>query len=457
MQIEMRRNGFRGSAGQRNERFLCRLFRSGLLRRRCCFRVDPNCCGRDSCGTGAMIERLLLLLRLRLCTDPAFLRYRTPGGGFCCRVSLQSARFLRYRSWCSHAAHSRRFPALPFGRSCGNRSRMCDSLRRRLFCATALCGNWALRSALFRRTRCIRPRGPTWGRTSFAVGRRRCRRYRRCGCGMLPICGAAIHTDSAGRLHRAAGLLGRNMILLRDLGVSIRGNARRLLHGLGITPADGRALRSCCTGRWRILRTTRLLRPRTSSRGIALRSRTNALCRMGSWLFSCCTVLCGSWRCAAVRHRRISCHTGSRRNWCRRMFCCVRSLHKGTTLLNGFCLRISYLAAVRMVWHSCAADSLCRAARCGRRRCRIVRHCWRDCIRRAPLCARRLYKGAALLRRLALHRPSLRIAAVIRFSCAAGWLTGTARRILACRFSYRTERNRASMILYRCAAARMEF
>ena len=73
---------------------------------------------------------------------------------------------------------------------------------------------------------------------------------------MLPICGAAIHTDSAGRLHRAAGLLGRNMVLLRDLGVSIRGNARRLLHRLGIASADGRALRSCCTGDWRILRAT---------------------------------------------------------------------------------------------------------------------------------------------------------------------------------------------------------
>ena len=247
MQIEMRRNRFRRSAGQRNERFLCRLFRSGLLRRRCCFRVDPNCRGRDSCGTGAMVERLLLLLRLRLCAGLAFLRYRTLGGGFCCRASLRPARFLRYRSRRSHAAHSRRgrrFPALPFGRS-GRRMR--NSLRW-LFCAAALRGNWALRSALFCRTRRIRPRGRTWGRTSFAVGRRRCRRYRHCGCGMLPICGAAIHTDSAGRLHRAAGLLGRNMVLLRDLGVSIRGNACRLLHGLGIASADGRALRSCRTG-----------------------------------------------------------------------------------------------------------------------------------------------------------------------------------------------------------------
>ena len=52
----------------------------------------------------------------------------------------------------------------------------------------------------------------------------------------------------------AAGLLGRNMVLLRDLGVSIRGNACRLLHGLSIASADGRALCSCCTGYWRILR-----------------------------------------------------------------------------------------------------------------------------------------------------------------------------------------------------------
>ena len=211
MQIEMRRNRFRRSAGQRNERFLCRLFRSGLLRRRCCFRVDPNCRGRDSCGTGAMIERLLLLLRLRLCTGPAFLRCRTLGGRFRCRASLQPARFLRYRSRCSHAAHSSwgsRFPALPFGRSCGNRSRMCDSLRCWLLCAAALRGDWTLRSALFCWTRCIRPRGRARGCTGFAVGRRRCRGYRRRGRGMLPICRAAVHAGSAGRLHRAAGLLG---------------------------------------------------------------------------------------------------------------------------------------------------------------------------------------------------------------------------------------------------------
>ena len=259
MQIEMRRNGFRCSAGQRNERFLCRLFRSGLLRRRCCFRVDSNCRGHDSFGTGAMIERLLLLLRLRLCTGPAFLRCRTLGGRFRCRASLRPARFLRYRSRCSHAAHSSwgsRFPALPFGRSCGNRSRMCDSLRCWLLCAAALRGNWALRSSLFCWTRCIRPRGRARGCTGFAVGRRRCRGYRRRGRGMLPICRAAVHASSAGRLHRAAGLLGRNVVLLRDLGVSIRGNARCLLHRLGITPADGCALRSCRTGDWRILRAT---------------------------------------------------------------------------------------------------------------------------------------------------------------------------------------------------------
>ena len=207
MQIEMRRNRFRRSAGQRNERFLCRLFRSGLLHRRCCFRVDPNCRWRDSCGIGAMIKRLLLLLRLRLCAGLAFLRYRTPGGGFCCRVSLQSARFLRYRSRRGHAAYSRRgrrFPALPFGRS-GRRMR--NSLRW-LFCAAALHGNWALRSALFCRTCRIRPRGRARRRTSFAVGRRRCRGYRRRGCWMFSICRAAIHAGSAGWLHRAAGLLG---------------------------------------------------------------------------------------------------------------------------------------------------------------------------------------------------------------------------------------------------------
>lgn len=287
MQIEMRRNGFRCSAGQRNERFLCRLFRGRLLRRRIC--CGSNRCGRDSCGTGAAIKRLLLLLRLRRCAGLAFLRYRTLGGGFCCRVSLQPARFLRYRSRHSHAAcgsRGGRFPALPLGRSGGNRRSLCASLRYRLFCAAALCGNWALRSVLFCRTRCIRPRGRARRRTSFAVGRRHCRRYRRCRRRMLPICRAVIHTDSAGRLHRAAGLLGRNMVLLRDLGVSIRGNACRLLHGLGIASADGCALCSCRTGRWHILRAARLLRSRTSSCGIA------GGCGMRIWLFSCRT----AWR-----------------------------------------------------------------------------------------------------------------------------------------------------------------
>ena len=237
------------------------------------------------------------------CAGLASLRCRTLGGGFCCRASLQPARFLRCRSRCSHAAHSRRgrrFPALPFGRSGRNGRSLCANLRYRLFCAAALRGNWALRSVLSCRTRCIRPRGRARRRTSFAVGRRRCRRCRHCGCRMLPICGAAIHTDSAGRLHRAAGLLRGHMVLLRVLGSSICGNARRLLNRLGITPADGRALRSCCTGRRRILWATRLLWPRTSSCGIAAWSRTNVLCRMGSWLFSCRAVLCGNWRCAAV-------------------------------------------------------------------------------------------------------------------------------------------------------------
>lgn len=107
---------------------------------------------------------------------------------------------------------------------------------------------------------------------------------------------------------------------------------------------------------------------------------------------------------------------------------------------------------------SCAADRLCRTSRSGRRRCRIVWHCiWRGRIRCASLCVRRLHKGAALLCSLGLYRLSLCVAAVIRFSCAAGWLIGAARRILACCFSCRVEQNRASMILYRCAAARMGF
>ena len=210
MQIEMRRNGFRGSAGQRNERFLCRLFRSRFLRRRCCFCVDPNCRGHDSCGTGAVIECLLPLLRLRLCAGLASLRCRALGGWFCCRASLRSVRFLRYRSRRGHAAcgsWDSRFPALSVGR-CSGRRRICTILRCRLFCVAALRGDWTLRSALFRRTCRIRPCGRAWGRTSFAVGRRHCRRYRRRGRGMLPICGAVLHARSAGRLHRAAGLLG---------------------------------------------------------------------------------------------------------------------------------------------------------------------------------------------------------------------------------------------------------
>ena len=402
MQIEMRRDGFRGSASQRNERFLCLLFRGGLLRRRCCFRVDPNCRERNSCGTGAMVERLLLLLRLRLCTGPAFLRYRTLGRRFRCRASLRPTRFLQYRSRCGHAAHSRldsRFSALPFGRNGRSRRRMCNSLRRRLSCAAALRGNWALRSALFCRTRRIRPCGRTRRCTSFAVGRRRCRRYRRCRRRMLPSCGASIHAGSTGRLRRAAGLLGRNVVLLRDLGVSIRGNARRLLHRLGIASADGRALCSCRTGYWRILRAARLLRLCAISCGIALRSRTNALCRMGSRLFSCRTAWCRCWLYAGMRRGRISCHTGSRRSRCRRTFCCrllcaycVRSLHKGTALLRGFCMRRLHLT------FSCAADRLCRAARSARRRSRSVWRCiGRGCIRCAPLCIRRLHEGAALL------------------------------------------------------------
>ena len=141
------------------------------------------------------------------------------------------------------------------------------------------------------------------------------------------------------------------------------------------------------------------------------------------------------------------------------MFCCrllcasrVRSLHKGTALLRRFCMRRLHLT------FSCAADRLCRASGCGRRRCRIVWHCiWRGRIRCASLCVRRLHKGAALLCRLGLYRLPLCVAAVIRLSCGTGRLNGSARWFLACRFSCRTERNRASMILYRCAAARMGF
>ena len=76
------------------------------------------------------------------------------------------------------------------------------------------------------------------------------------------------------------------------------------------------------------------------------------------------------------------------------------------------------------------------------------------------LCAchvRSLHKGTALLRRLALHRLSLCIAAVIRLSCAAGRLIGIARRILACRFSCRTGQHSSAAILHCRAAARVGF
>ena len=147
------------------------------------------------------------------------------------------------------------------------------------------------------------------------------------------------------------------------------------------------------------------------------------------------------------------------------MFCCwlrachVWSLHKGTALLNGFCLRISYLATVRMVWLSCAADRLCRASGCGRRRCRIVWHCiWSKCHSGcSALCIRRLHKGAALLRRFGLYRLPLCVAAVIRLSCGTGRLNGSARWILACRFSRCAVQNSSAVILHRRAAARMGF
>ena len=140
------------------------------------------------------------------------------------------------------------------------------------------------------------------------------------------------------------------------------------------------------------------------------------------------------------------------------MFCCwlrtcrVRSLHKGIALLRGFCMRRLHLT------FSCAADRLCRAARSGRRRCRSVWRCiGRGCIRCAPLCVRRLHKGAALLCGFGLYRLSLCAAAVIRLSCTAGRLIGTARRILACRFSCRAGQNSPAAILHCCAAARMGF
>lgn len=130
------------------------------------------------------------------------------------------------------------------------------------------------------------------------------------------------------------------------------------------------------------------------------------------------------------------------------MFCCwlrachVRSLHKGTALLRRFCMRRLHLT------FSCTADRLCRASGCGRRRCRIVRHCWRDCIRYASLCVRRLHKGAALLCGFGLYRLPLCVAAVIRLSCGTGRLNGSARWILACRFFRCAAQNSPAVILH---------
>ena len=160
-----------------------------------------------------------------------------------------------------------------------------------------------------------------------------------------------------------------------------------------------------------------------------------------------------------MRHRRISCHAGSRRSRRSWMICCwlrachVRSLHKGTALLRRFCMRRLHLT------FSCAADRLYRAARSGRRQNRIVRHCiWSSCHSGcSALCIRRLHKGAALLCRLGLYRLSLCVGAVIRLSCVAGRLTGAARRILACRFSCRTGQHGSTVILHHCAAARVGF
>ena len=328
MQIEMRRNGFRGSAGQRNERFLCRLFRSGLLHRRCCFRVDPNCRGRDSCGTGAAIKRLLLLLRLRRCAGLAFLRYRTLGGGFCCRVSLQPARFLRYRSRHSHAAcgsRGGRFPALPLGRSGGNRRSLCASLRYRLFCAAALCGNWALRSVLFCRTRCIRPRGRAWAyqfrgwKTALppeipAPCGRRMLRCRSDFCWVIiPFAARRLLTGWV-----SAGLLGAAFLFCCVIWVFPFVETRVVCcTGWVIASADGCALFSCRTGRWHILRAARLLH---------VAAPVPAVSRAGGmriWLFSCrplgadvdCTPMCG----AACR---FLCHAEPRRSRRSRMICC---------------------------------------------------------------------------------------------------------------------------------------
>ena len=66
-------------------------------------------------------------------------------------------------------------------------------------------------------------------------------------------------------------------------------------------------------------------------------------------------------------------------------------------------------------------------------------------------CVRSLHKGTALLRSFCMRRLYLTI------SCVAGQLIGAARRICSCHFSCRAERNRASMILCRCAVARMGF
>ena len=73
------------------------------------------------------------------------------------------------------------------------------------------------------------------------------------------------------------------------------------------------------------------------------------------------------------------------------------------------------------------------------------------------MCFRRLHKGASLLCGFALYRLSLCVAAVIRFSCGAGRLIDTARRILTCRFSCRTGQHGSTVILHCRAAARMGF
>ena len=132
------------------------------------------------------------------------------------------------------------------------------------------------------------------------------------------------------------------------------------------------------------------------------------------------------------------------------MFCCwlracrVWSLHKGTALLRRFCMRRLHLT------FSCAADRLCRTARSGRQRCRIVWHCiWsKRHSGRSALCIRRLHKGAALLRGFGLYRLPLCVAAVIRLSCGTGRLNGSARWILACRFSHCAAQNSPTVILH---------